>query len=196
MIETIQDLKRKAIEDIRREQILNVALKLFYKNGYTNTKVSDIAEAAGISKGLIYRYFKTKADILFAYREKMNICLDECNSLPTPKDCILAFAYRLLEDPEVTGYLPPLRVYITVFINGELTDEEHRNPIYDDFASNYFEPLFKKGIEQGQFREGNPKEYASIFWHALLGYTIQRIKNPDQEIFVPDPKSLLAIFEK
>lgn len=54
-------------EEIRlekREKILNAALKLFAGNGYHGTSISMIAEEAGISKGLIYSYFKSKEDLL------------------------------------------------------------------------------------------------------------------------------------
>src|SRR2546422_8329887 len=42
------------------------------RNGYYNSRVSDIAREAGIASGTIYLYFKTKDDILVRlFREKM-----------------------------------------------------------------------------------------------------------------------------
>lgn len=49
-----------------REQILEAADQLFYKNGYEHTSFSDIAGAVGISRGNFYYYFKTKDEILEA----------------------------------------------------------------------------------------------------------------------------------
>ncbi len=49
----------------KRKLILDTALKLFIENGYQETKVIDIANAAGIGKGTVYEYFSSK-EALFA----------------------------------------------------------------------------------------------------------------------------------
>ncbi len=48
-----------------RQKILESALELFALKGYASTSIASIAEKAGVSKGLIYNYFKSKEDILF-----------------------------------------------------------------------------------------------------------------------------------
>ncbi|MEZ4287346.1 MAG: TetR/AcrR family transcriptional regulator [Polyangiales bacterium] len=48
----------------KRERILNAAIKVFAKNGFYATRVSDIAKAAGVADGTIYLYFKNKDDVL------------------------------------------------------------------------------------------------------------------------------------
>jgi len=54
------------------QQIIEAAIRVFAKNGYYNSRVSDIAREAGIASGTIYLYFKTKDDILVTlFREKM-----------------------------------------------------------------------------------------------------------------------------
>jgi TetR/AcrR family fatty acid metabolism transcriptional regulator len=54
---------RTAVTD-KREAILRAAIKVFAANGYFNSKVSDIAGAAGIADGTVYLYFKSKDEIL------------------------------------------------------------------------------------------------------------------------------------
>lgn len=49
----------------RRSQIVETAARLFSEKGYFQTKIDDIAQEAGVSKGLIYIYFKDKHDVLF-----------------------------------------------------------------------------------------------------------------------------------
>ncbi|HEV7701404.1 MAG TPA: TetR/AcrR family transcriptional regulator C-terminal domain-containing protein [Pyrinomonadaceae bacterium] len=48
----------------KREAILGAATKVFARNGYFNSKVADIAAAAGIADGTVYLYFKSKDEIL------------------------------------------------------------------------------------------------------------------------------------
>jgi TetR/AcrR family fatty acid metabolism transcriptional regulator len=54
------------------QAILDAAVRVFARNGYYNSRVSDIAREAGIASGTIYLYFKTKDEILVTlFREKM-----------------------------------------------------------------------------------------------------------------------------
>lgn len=48
----------------RREQLLDVALALFGRHGFDGTTVRDIAAAANVTDGLIYRYFASKEELL------------------------------------------------------------------------------------------------------------------------------------
>ena len=48
----------------KREAILRAAIKVFAQRGYFNSKVADIAGAAGIADGTVYLYFKSKDEIL------------------------------------------------------------------------------------------------------------------------------------
>ena len=54
------------------QAIIDAAVRVFARNGYYNSRVSDIAREAGIASGTIYLYFKTKDEILVTlFREKM-----------------------------------------------------------------------------------------------------------------------------
>jgi AcrR family transcriptional regulator len=53
-----------------REAILSSALELFAKRGFSATTTAEIAERAGISKGLIFTHFTTKESILLAIFEE------------------------------------------------------------------------------------------------------------------------------
>jgi len=57
------------IRDKSRQHILNEAAKVFANRGLAHTKVSEIAEAAGVSQGLLYRYFTDKEDVFIALLE-------------------------------------------------------------------------------------------------------------------------------
>jgi AcrR family transcriptional regulator len=48
-----------------RQAISAVALRLFATRGYDQTTVADIAAAAGLSRATVFRYFRSKDDILF-----------------------------------------------------------------------------------------------------------------------------------
>lgn len=47
-----------------RSKIITTAWKLFYKEGYDNTTIDDITEAAHVSKGSFYHYFESKESLI------------------------------------------------------------------------------------------------------------------------------------
>jgi len=59
------------IRDARREEILEAATQVFAERGFARTKISDIAAAAGVSHGLLYHYFDSKAGVFGAMVEAM-----------------------------------------------------------------------------------------------------------------------------
>lgn len=50
--------------EAKREVILHAAIACFARDGFHRTKMSDIAEMAGVSDGLAYRYFSGKDEII------------------------------------------------------------------------------------------------------------------------------------
>jgi AcrR family transcriptional regulator len=51
---------RRLTADARRRQLFDVALSLFAEHGYSATTMDDIAEAAGVTKPLVYQHFDSK----------------------------------------------------------------------------------------------------------------------------------------
>ncbi|MGB0369460.1 MAG: TetR/AcrR family transcriptional regulator, partial [Flavobacteriales bacterium] len=54
------------IREERKHQILDAALHVFAEDSYHGASISAVARRAGISKGLIYNYFKSKEEILIS----------------------------------------------------------------------------------------------------------------------------------
>jgi TetR/AcrR family fatty acid metabolism transcriptional regulator len=53
----------------KRERILSAAVRVFAKNGFYATRVSEVAKAAGVADGTIYLYFKSKEELLVSLFE-------------------------------------------------------------------------------------------------------------------------------
>ena len=60
----------KEMREASTRRILKTALRLFAANGYAGTSIRMIAESAGISVGLLYNYFPSKAELLTALFEE------------------------------------------------------------------------------------------------------------------------------
>ena len=63
MAEQVREPKQqRSIE--KKKNIIRAGYELFAEKGYFNTNTAEIAKAAGVSTGIVYRYFKDKHDIL------------------------------------------------------------------------------------------------------------------------------------
>lgn len=62
---------------IRRQEIIDTAIRLFSEKGYRFTSMNDIAKEMNVVSGLCYRYFKSKEDL---YRTVVNIYAEEYSS--------------------------------------------------------------------------------------------------------------------
>jgi AcrR family transcriptional regulator len=105
-----------------REHILQTALSLFCDRGYYATSIEEIAKQAQISKGLLYHYFKSKADVLAALVDmRINDVLTVMNAAkaqPTPVEQIQHIAEGALAD--VQKQPDVFRFYLNLFSQPKL----------------------------------------------------------------------------
>jgi TetR/AcrR family transcriptional regulator, fatty acid metabolism regulator protein len=92
---------RGAVTD-KREAILGAATKVFAEKGFFNSKVADIAKAAGVADGTVYLYFKNKDDVLHsifdrAMAEFIAEGRREIDALKSPKEKLRRIAELHLE---------------------------------------------------------------------------------------------------
>jgi AcrR family transcriptional regulator len=57
--------------DARRAQILDVAIDVFGRSGYFGASMNDIADAAGVTKPVLYQHFDSKSDLYSALLEEV-----------------------------------------------------------------------------------------------------------------------------
>ena len=91
----------------RRSQILRAAMVRFAKSGFHQTSMHDISAEAGISVGLIYRYFASKEAVIAALAEEhkkdLADLLERARSAPTLLDSleILLTAHCCEDQPQL-----------------------------------------------------------------------------------------------
>jgi len=97
-----------------RDQIVEAADRLFYRQGFEHTSFSDIADVVQISRGNFYYYFKTKDEILAAVIDRR-----------------LAERRRMLERWEAEGRTPEerIRCYINILIANKADIKRYGCPL-------------------------------------------------------------------
>ena len=116
------------IREARKREIMDAALELFATEGFDVTSISKIAAQAGISKGLLYNYFKGKEDLI------KTIIFDGLDSIT-----------RLI-DPDHDGLLTreELRYFIEEFFHA-LETNPHFWRLYFNL---FFQPHVLKLVEK------------------------------------------------
>jgi AcrR family transcriptional regulator len=93
----------------RRTQILDAALVCFAKRGFHQASMHDISAEAGISVGLIYRYFENKDAVISAmadrHKQEIHEVLERAQQAPTLLESLeILFTAHCCEDaPQVVS---------------------------------------------------------------------------------------------
>ena len=94
----------------KRRQILDAAIRVFARQGFHATRVSDIADEAGVAYGLVYHYFRSKDEVLNElFVERWSLLLSAIEETDrtgeTPRDKLAAVAGFIVDsyrhDPEL-----------------------------------------------------------------------------------------------
>jgi TetR/AcrR family transcriptional regulator, fatty acid metabolism regulator protein len=154
----------------KREAILRAAIQVFAHNGYFNSKVADIASAAGVADGTVYLYFKSKEEILHSIfdrtvEEAISEGRKQLERVSDPRDKLRRIANLHLER---MGSDRDLAVVFQVELRGS-------TKFMEEFSAAGFAEylgLIRTTIEEGQsaglFRKSlNSKVVAKIFFGAL-----------------------------
>jgi len=64
--ESPRKTRKKVLSEWRHQEVIEAACRIFARQGYAATNVEDIAREAGIAKGTIYLYFKSKEEVFAA----------------------------------------------------------------------------------------------------------------------------------
>ena len=86
----------------RREAIVEQAARLFAKTGFLGTSVADLASACATSKSLIYHYYPSKEDILFAvmisHLDQLSEDVAAVRSMPArPADQLQTLVHKFMQ---------------------------------------------------------------------------------------------------
>lgn len=183
------------LKDERKNQIILSALKVFTKKGFAASKISDIANDAEVSYGLVYHYFKSKDDI---YTELIEHAISSLGKVieetkmntEEPIEQIRQITSRVLDSVEHKK----TSCYYYVLVMNALTCEAmpvSTAKIIKESLSrlNMFSAIISAGQKQGQIREGEPMELAITCFSTVLGLASLKVsgvipKMPDSEILM------------
>lgn len=139
----------------RREELLDVAAKLFAARGYHGTRMDDVADAVGLNKATVYHYYASKSLILWdIYKTTADFTVQALHDDPTAtaRETIYNFTRRLLVG--VANDLPAAAVYFQEgpYITEWFTEEQvayirqAETTVYE-----HVRDVIDRGIASGEF---------------------------------------------
>jgi len=151
-------------KDARPSEIIEAALDLFVLNGFAATKLSDVAQRAGVVKGTLYRYFATKEDLFRATVRHLvanNLTMVEHASPGDGKVAALVPTMLGRIARAIAGSRIPAIVRMVLAESRTFPDlaaiwhDEVVSPMLNAVAS-----VIAGGQARGEFRDGDPRLYA------------------------------------
>jgi len=164
----------------KRREILDAAMRVFAREGYHRAKMEAVADEAGIGKGTVYEYFKSKTDLFLALHDHMiaelkNFYMKELAKVTEPVVMLERFidvafqTFRLWE--------PFFLVFFDFWAEGGRGEQQDllQTRLRDAYAEsrNDIAAIIAAGVKDGSFRCDDPLLTAANILASLDGLVLQ-----------------------
>ncbi len=172
----------------KKQQILEAAIRVFAKFGLPNTRMLHIAQAAGIGKGTIYEYFRSKEDLFIA---AFNAFVKESNTriekrvrqIHDPEEKLRAYFRGWVEIAD-SDVMELADIMLDMWAEGirstEGKDKFNLKGMYENYREQIVQ-ILDEGVRQKKFKPMDTTIVSSIIIGTLDGLFIQWIM--DRHIF-------------
>jgi AcrR family transcriptional regulator len=179
-----------------REKILQAAFSVLSHQGYENTSIKDIAEAAGVAQGLVHYYFKSKQLLVLAVLEYVCEEVEVEAGVEGEAGALKAFAEtkEMLRSSRDTNAL-----YIQLIgfgLHDPVIGAGVREFIKRDRT--HVEDIARQVLNEREADPSPSRGIAGVVWAAILGIMVQKLVDPefnsDEAIDTLAVMSLSAIY--
>lgn len=190
-----------ALPKEKQEAIINAGYRVFSKNSYKNSPMSEIAAAAGISKSLLFHYFKNKkelylflwdkcAETTIAYLSEYG-CYEQAELFESMERGMMAKMEIIRTYPDMGTFTIKAFYEKDEEICAEIQESYHRyfNLKADRSLLNLDPSQFKEGIDIGMM-------YREMYW-ASEGYLWETVQRGEFDVdkMLRDFKGLLEFWK-
>ena len=164
----------RQMRDDMRSRILRESSLYFAKNGFGDTKISDLAGHIGIGQGTIYLYFRSKEELFEEIRKNAD------NSIEVKKIRALAklpvsasskiekISEEVIKSLEDEDYAVKITIYTQLLL--EQDSGLYKSDLYEALAG-----IIKKGQKAGTVRKGDPLMLADLYWGTVYLYALKKL---------------------
>ncbi len=164
-----------------RHRILQAAQHLFASRGYDGTTTRDLASAAGVAEGTLFRHFENKKAILIevatqGWVEILTDLLTELSEMGSYKAVAQVMRRRMMRMHENADMMKVC--FMEAQFHPELRDRIQSEVI--EKMTDVAEAFFQTAMDKGIYRRTNPKIVAKVFlgMFAVAGFSNDTIMEP------------------
>ncbi|WP_073419300.1 MULTISPECIES: TetR/AcrR family transcriptional regulator [Geodermatophilus] len=167
----------------RRDQILDAATARFAANGFQATGMADVIAASGLSAGAVYRYFRSKDELIAAIVERVVGAaaarfeqLLEDDAAPDPAEAVAA-AVEMVAELTTRGPVDLSRVAVQAWGEALRNPGVHAvvDPAYRTMRG-YFVEIARRGQAAGRFpADADPLHLGATMMSSVFGFVLQRL---------------------
>ncbi|SRR5579875_3254320 len=191
------EASNQQIRDERREQILQAAIKVFARQGFSAAKIADIAKAAQTSHGLLYHYFDNKEEIFAALIERTTHDLQQFAEAIRMQSgdawerltwALTRILQGLRRQPDI--YAVMLQELANEAISPELRQLATRPAA---ILQETLKQLIVEGQAEGRVVAGDPDELAGVLTFCIEGLSVNVLSPYSASVIFPKPETLLRL---
>ncbi len=193
------DLK-EVIRDFRRDQVIEVARRLFGERGTTDVSMDDIAAAAGVARSTVYVYFANREELLRACLKGMHNQLLEAIAETWEEDSEpLHRLQRLIE--EMLARIDENPAFFRLALVAQGTVSQGAEAVGAELAliglniARIIRDLYLEGEAAGLFRSIDPDRATALIGQQIYGAMSVRAAEPvpDDRVGVAEEISLFIV---
>lgn len=171
----------------RHWEILEAATKIFSEKGFENSRTSDIAKEANIAEGTIFRYYKTKKDLLMGLFIPMIIkffrpmMLSSVEKIFNNKDLSIEEVIKAIFMDRLQLIRKNMPLVKTLIIEAAYKPEilEALRETLLPKVVEVIDGFMIKNIEKGIFKDMDPRIMTRSFMSILAGYIVLTVNFPN-----------------
>lgn len=182
----------------RREQILAAARRCFLRNGLHNTTMQDLIAEAGLSVGAVYRYFKSKNEIINAISQTVAAGLTAALDEVAARELPLVEAVSAALDVADAQLGPDGNFPLVIQVWSEAVRDPAIGAIVRERYLELrrpFRAIVTRAVARGELKPGTDVDATTaVLFGQLPGYALQRqlVGDPAKEAYLTGLRALMG----
>jgi len=164
----------KQLRDDMRNRILKMSSLYFARNGFADTKISDLAKHIGIGQGTMYLYFKSKEELFDAIRSSADN-REEIRQIKLL--CCLPISagekIKIISETVCRNMSEDDNYCVRITLQTQLLLE--KDNMYEDDLYKELAKIIKQGQKEGSMIEGDAMYLADLYWGNVYLYALKKL---------------------
>jgi AcrR family transcriptional regulator len=170
-----RDSRKKQITERRQGQILNAAMEVFSKKGYTSATIPEIARLAGVAAGTIYIYYPSKRELFIALLKKIGHTVAMLNIIERMPVAGFPTVFKnILQNQLAIARSTNMSSFLSLWGDIEREPELKAQLVRQLFqpAISQMEDFYRSRVAAGEFRQLDPAVAVRAMPAMTIGLTV------------------------